>query len=318
MNDVLAPRFPDVALARPHYESVYLTAYHPTEQAALWIRHTIHKAPGKPPRASVWFTYFTPDAVRAGKLTTEDVRVGTAGAVVIGSACSMGLSGATGSMNADTIAATWDVRFHDRAEPMRHYPFDWMYSAPLPRTKSTSAAPSLRLSGSFTAAGHVVDVEGWRGTIGHNWGTQHAERWIWLRASGFGENPEAWLDVVIGKVRVGPIVTPWIANGMLSVDGMRERVGGLGALRSTKIVERTDGALITLGKIEVDVVAPPAHFVGWRYSDPGGHGHEVANCSIATMTVRGASPSLLHTHCGAYEIGGAEAAIDVELQPYED
>ena len=41
--------------------------------------------------------------------------------------------------------------------------------------------------------------------------------------SGFAEAPGAWLDVAIGRVRVGRAVTPWVANGALSLDGARLR-----------------------------------------------------------------------------------------------
>ena len=42
--------------------------------------------------------------------------------------------------------------------------------------------------------------------IGHNWGAEHAERWIWLH--GVFEQG-AWLDKALGRVKVGPVLTPW-------------------------------------------------------------------------------------------------------------
>ena len=33
--------------------------------------------------------------------------------------------------------------------------------------------------------------------VGHNWGAEHAERWIWLH--GLTEDGD-WLDAAIGKV----------------------------------------------------------------------------------------------------------------------
>lgn len=38
----------------------------------------------------------------------------------------------------------------------------------------------------------------------HNWGTEHAERWIWLHCTGFEGDGDAWLDVVLARLRVGP------------------------------------------------------------------------------------------------------------------
>ncbi len=57
--------------------------------------------------------------------------------------------------------------------------------------------------------------------VGHNWGAQHAERWIWLHGAGFAEDQDAWIDVALGRIKVGPLTTPWIANGALCLGGER-------------------------------------------------------------------------------------------------
>jgi hypothetical protein len=61
--------------------------------------------------------------------------------------------------------------------------------------------------------------------VGHNWGSQHAERWIWLHA--LSESGD-WLDAAIGRVRLGPVTTPWVASGAVSLDGVRHALGGPG------------------------------------------------------------------------------------------
>ncbi len=94
----------------------------------------------------------------------------------------------------------------------------WMYRARLPRTKLLSPAPAARFSGRLTVDGRSIDVDGWRGMAGHNWGAQHAERWIWLH--GLTEDGD-WLDAAIGRMKLGPVTTPWVANGALSVAGDR-------------------------------------------------------------------------------------------------
>ena len=62
--------------------------------------------------------------------------------------------------------------------------------------------------------------------VGHNWGAQHAERWIWLHGTGFDEREDAWLDVAIGRIKLGRVTTPWIANGALCLEGERHVIGG--------------------------------------------------------------------------------------------
>src|SRR3954466_9475543 len=51
-------QFPTVARDAGHYESYYLKAAHPSEPRAVWIRHTVWKAPGVEPVGSLWCTLF--------------------------------------------------------------------------------------------------------------------------------------------------------------------------------------------------------------------------------------------------------------------
>ena len=56
--------------------------------------------------------------------------------------------------------------------------------------------PAARFDGSLRVDGRTIAVDGWRGVIGHNWGSQHAERWIWLH--GLTEEGD-WLDAALGQ-----------------------------------------------------------------------------------------------------------------------
>ena len=129
---------------------------------------------------------------------------------------------------------------------------------------------------------------------GHNWGSEHAERWVWLHAVGFAEAPGVWLDVAIGRVRIGRAVTPWVANGALALDGRRYALGGLGRVRST-FVDARPGALAAVigGKgavMRADVSAPEGQTVAFVYADPGGGEHHTLNCSIAAGAPAGHAP----------------------------
>ena len=77
--------------------------------------------------------------------------------------------------------------------------------------------------------------------VGHNWGEQHAEQWIWLSGLGFeGAAPTPGSTWRSAAVRLGPVTTPWIANGALSLDGRRLALGGLG--RRVRVIAAEDGA----------------------------------------------------------------------------
>jgi hypothetical protein len=320
----LRARFPEVPPGAGHYESAYLTAHHPTERQAIWIRHTVLKAPGAPATGMVWCTWFGPDGVRATRVERPMAPPQDPWLIEVADQSRISPTACVGSVATEGLRAAWDLRFQGTEAPMHHLPSDRLYSLPLPKTKSLSAVPSLRLAGSLEVEGGPVPVEGWLGTVGHNWGTEHAARWIWLRADGFAEAPDAWLDVIVGRIHLGPVQTPWIANGVLSLDGHRHRVGGLGRPKGVRVGERADGCDLALrgpeARVDVRVDLDLARCVGWHYASAHGAGREVVNSSVATMAVgvgwgRDAKSRVLHAHAGTYEIGGPTRALEVPLQP---
>jgi hypothetical protein len=178
-----------------------------------------------------------------------------------------------------------------------------------------------------TVDGRDIRVDGWLGMVGHNWGAEHAERWIWTDGMGFENDGDAYLDAAIGRIKLGPYTTPWIGNGVLFVDGELHRLGGLERTRSTVVRETPQGAQIVLPgkgvKVSGRVGAAPSRFVAWQYADPDGGGHEVVNCSIASMTLSverdGRPPIELHTEHGAtFELGMRETGHGVPVQPFPD
>lgn len=316
-------RYPDVAVASGHYESVYAALVHPVEPRALWIRTTVQKRPGDEATGALWVTWFDESGVRAGKLNGQSLRPG---ADLLGCGpAEQGLGGSRGALDLDGLSAQWDLAFAPRTPALEHLSPAFLYRAPIPRTKATSPLPDLDVTGSLVVDGSTVDLAGWTGMLGHNWGTEHAARWIWLRVAGLGEDGGGWLDAVLGRVRVGPVLSPWTAFGGLAYDRERHQLGGL-LRRGVEVELFDDGARIVLAgpgvRVETRATVPLTSTVGWEYADPGGHRHEVVNCSVASMevdvTVRGRSTHLAPARRGVLEIGGEVRALDVPLQPYPD
>lgn len=316
-------RFPDVAVARPHYESVYCALVHPTDPEALWIRTTVKKRPGQEPIGALWVTWFSPAGVRAAKVDGVPVSPGGLG-LACGSA-SQGPTGSRGSVESDGLEAQWDLVFTPRTGGLEHLKSRFLYGAPLPRTKATSPVPDLGVEGTLVLDNAPVDLTGWTGMVGHNWGTEHAARWIWLRVCGLGEDQTGWLDAVLGRVRIGPVLAPWTAFGALELKGTRHHLGGLLA-KGTSVAVSGGSADIRLAgsgisvSVRAEVLLEAT--VGWEYADPGGHRHEVVNCSVADMSLaidRGHFRELLHPiRRGVLEIGGDRRAFDVPLRPFPD
>ena len=311
-------RFPAAAPGAALYESVYAVLSPPDGGRALWVRTTVKKHRDEEPTGALWVTWTSADGVRAAKVDKLAVQPGGHGISV--DDATQGPTGSSGRIDLPSLSATWDVTFDSTETQLRHLRPSWLYGAPLPRTKSTSPLPDLRAGGELVVDGERIDLDGWTGMLGHNWGTEHAARWIWLRAAGLGDDGHGWLDAVLARVRVGPALTPWTGFGTLSLDGKRHALGGLGN-RRTAVVLRPDGADIALSGKGIRVAATAGvdlpRTVGWRYADPSGKEHEVVNCSVATVGLDLGGRTLT-ARTGVLEVGGDERAFDVPLQPFGD
>ena len=174
----------------------------------------------------------------------------------------------------------------------------------------------------------VVHLENWPGMVGHNWGAEHAERWIWIHGAGFDDRqPSDYVDIAAGRIKIGRWTTPWIANGAIALDGEVMRLGGLGRTYGTTFDEQPGGCefVVPGGHVTLRgaVGAPLDRFVGWVYADPGGGEHHAINCSVADMRFRVERPGEPHVHLqveggAAFELGMRETDHGATVQPFPD
>jgi hypothetical protein len=309
------------------YESFYLRAVSPLEPVGVWIRHTVHKPPGEPATGSIWCTVFDAAAGEPfmAKVTSEHLERPDTGWIEVGEQACFGPEGAVGKCG----GASWSLQITPLEQSLRHLRPELLYAAPLPRTKLTSPAPLASFDGTVELPGRApIELAGWRGMVGHNWGSEHAERWIWLHGCLFEEDPTAWLDVALGRIALGGRMTPWVANGTLGLAGERHRIGSLLGNRP-RVSESPSGATVGLGgsgglSLNVTAAVPTGRAAGWRYADPDGSEHDVVNCSIASLRVEvaggrtQASRVLSSRHGGVYELGMRERDHGVALAPFGD
>jgi hypothetical protein len=310
----VAAIYPKAPIEKGMYESFYLRAVAPDEPLGAWLRYTVHKPPGRAPQGSLWCTIFDPawGAPFMHKHTTTQLAVPADGWIRIGEPGTEGGRFGPTAAEGSCGPAHWSLRIAQAEPELRHLRQSWLYRTPLPRTKLTSPAPAADFDGTIELPDRTIELRGWRGMVGHNWGSEHAERWIWLHGLDFAEDRTAWLDVALGRVLVAGRLTPWLASGALSLGGRRVRLGGLGA-RGVQVAESPARCSLTLpGEdgllVQAHVDNRPGAIAGWRYADPDGDERDVVNCSVARLSLnvrpRGAAAQTLRTgHGAAYELG---------------
>ncbi len=273
---------------RGMYESFYLRAVSPDEPVGVWIRHTVHKRPGARRAARCGAPCSTPAAdapVHAQAHDRASSAFPAGGWIAVGGRQHRARR-ARGQLRRRALVAA----LLQRRSP------SCATSPPSGSTARRCRAPSSRArrprrastAPSRSPDGAAIELGGWPGMVGHNWGSEHAERWIWLHGIGFAEAPDAWLDVALGRLLIAGRMTPWVANGVLCLDGRRHRLGGLGA-RGLSVQESAAGAHApdspggAACRCALRVESPAGSAAGWRYADPDGGEHDVVNCSVAAL-----------------------------------
>jgi hypothetical protein len=324
-------RFPEIPEKAGHYESFYLKLVQRGGGRGAWIRHTVHKRPGEDATCAIWFVLF--DSSAAGPRATKrqfgaDELSSSPDTYIRVADASITDGRAIGRVETDALAAKWDLSFADSHEPFHHLPREFLYRSKLPKTKFLSPYPDAVFNGVLEVGGERIEVKDWRGMIGHNWGAEHAERWVWIQGSGFeGRSPEDYFDMAVGRIKVAGRTTPWVGNAMLMLDGKPHRLGGFGQVRGTSVEESPTGAHFELKgknvKLTGNVSAAAKDLVAWIYADPVGPEHNTLNCSISDLELDveldgGLAQRLMVKGAAAYEFGTRDTDHGIPLQPYPD
>ena len=296
------------------YESWFVSARDPVSRRALWIRHTRHRPDQGPESVALWCTVAGRDLGQPAG-TVKQVFTAFPADAAAGPGRFRGQA-ATGQQ-----AVRWDLAIAGGQPPLRPLRPAALYRSPLPRTKLEATVPDGEVTGLLEVGDRTVSVAGWRGTVGHNWGTEHADSWVWLHAEGFGGAPEAWLDLVLARIRVGPARSPWTAMGALSLGGTRIVLGGLG--RRPR-VSASPGLLTAsipgpAARLQLSVAAEDDATVAVTYSDPRGGSRTVSHAALASIELALHRPGdrelSLSSGQAAYEYGSREEMPGIIPQP---
>jgi len=212
-----APRFSTKARGG-HVESWFLRANHRTERRAIWLKATVRVPLEGPPVAEAWCVVFAPGSARGARATVPldaatfggdvlDIEVGDCRFV-------LGPTGGTAKGRLEGFA--WDLAFDVVPElggPLCLFPSRKMIDGGFPKSKLLTPEPVLRFRGSYADGGQRVAVSEWIGMQGHNWGKEHAYLYAWGQCvfPGADGEPLAMCEGFSGRIKLGPVVTPFLS-----------------------------------------------------------------------------------------------------------
>ncbi|UXA12268.1 hypothetical protein KXD97_31020 [Mycobacterium sp. SMC-8] len=271
----------------PYYESRFVRANDPERARALWLRHTLLLPTEGEPAADVWVMVFDPAGHRAVKqqFPLEEAVFTDEWTTRIASA-SLDQTVACGGL-AD---ARWDLRITASGRQPVRVLSDRAYRARFPTAKTMVRDPLARFDGHVDVAGRHVEVDGWRGSVNHNWGTRHTPAYAYGQVCGFDNAPESTLEIVTARAALGPVLLPGVTLFVFRHDGQQFAVRSIaGSMQSHGRYTPftwTFGARVGEQMIEGEITTVPTDVIGLTYTDTHGGVKYCYNSAIASCRMQ--------------------------------
>jgi len=308
--------------ARPagHVESYFVKANSPDGSKALWIKATIFASRARPLQAvaEAWAVFFERDgqhvAVKQSIPFADAVFSRDGLHVEIGDGIRLDPESARGAIAYGEHRIEFELTMSGDEPPVALLPSPAMYTGPFPKSKQVTPRPDLLIDGKIKIDQREIDLSGWRGMQGHNWGKGHADFYAWGHCNLWEQGEGLILEATTARVKVGPMTTPMVTLVCMRHRGVRyDLTGPVQMLRNRGEVdgrrwhfEAHDGPV----RVEGDVSAHASDFVGLYYPNPDGQMTWCLNTKLATARVRvelpGRGPMDWKTNAAAFEIGTRE------------
>jgi hypothetical protein len=312
MNDWNATRF-DPDSPRGHVESHFIKLNDASGQRALWLKATILRRLDEPAVAETWAVAFDREL---GHVAAKQVVPWTSASfsrealairvadVTLEPARTQGVVAANGAR------IEWSLAFTGDAAPFAPLP-ERLYGDGTGNSKLVSPHPDLRFSGHYCVGDRLVEVDGWRGMQGHNWGRRHTHLYAWLHCNVWEDADDLVVEGITARVKLGPVLAPPItlliaehagARHLFTLPGSLWRARGRVAPRAWEF-----SAANATARIHGTFGAETADFVGLHYENPDRAMTYCLNSKIAhgslQFEVVGRAPLVAHTRAAALEIG---------------
>ncbi len=299
--------------ARGHYESWFLRGNHPSRALAFWLRYTVFSPKNRPQDAYAELYAIVFDGERARHVATREKHplteafFPTSGLGVRIGASRLDEGHATGSARGpgqDAPTITWELVIRGGDAPLLLLPEKY-YDGGFPKAKSLVMRPGVSFSGYLLVDGERVDVTGWRGSLNHNWGVRHTDRYAWGQVIGFPGAHDTVLEVATARIALGPVLSPAMTPIVLRHRGHEYRLNDMRKLFGRAKVKGLDWSFKARGdgiELRGAMRMGPPDAVTLIYENPPGGAKicintKIASCRLEIRTASGAEE--LFTPSGA-------------------
>jgi hypothetical protein len=287
--------------AQPGVESWFLRAVDPNSPRAFWLKATTLRDDQGQNHAEAWCSIFDHDQTFGAKATIPQNQ-----ARFDGQPLQIELASSSfvldpdqgtlqGSIEDDRGALAWDLRMQRHpwlGHPLCLLPSRKLIDAPLPKNKLLTPMPALRFDGEITFNQNKLEVDGWWGSQGHNWGASHAREYAWgqcLFLDATGE-PFCYAEGASGRIVVAGQTSPVLSMLTVRYQGREYRFDRLVDLwNQSPSIDFPQWSLRMQGAAGEAVIlmdADPQRMVCLGYYNPDGSLAYCLNSKTAAVTLR--------------------------------
>ena len=291
----------------PYYESRFIRANNADRAQALWMRSTLLLPTAGAPVADAWVMVFDPDGAgnRALKqphpIDQSDYQYDTWTARV--GATTIDDRTARGTATSGDRSARWDLRITPGDEPPVKLLTDRGYKAKFPTAKTMVRHPLATFDGTVDLDDVHFRVDGWTGSVNHNWGRKHTPAYAFGQVCGFDRAHGSSLEIVTAHAGVGPISLPAATLFVLRHDGRELAVRSVLATRHTRGEYRpfswSFGGRVDGVTLDGEISADARDVIGLTYTDTDGDSKYCYNSALATCRIRLSGSGMAATELAA-------------------
>ena len=295
-SDASQLRFDDKQ-KKGHYESYFLRANHPTKKQALWLRYTIFSSANKNEvvLAELWGAFFNNDSVIAIQqdiALTECDFTNTKEHLKISNSflklAHQSVGHAKGEVRDAVNHMSWHLQYKGDQQVLPLLPEKY-YQRALPKAKALVSLPNALFKGTIIVNGQSIEIDNWRGSENHNWGSQHTDEYAWGQVCGFDNNPDSFLECSTARVKLGPIWSPWLNLAVLRVGQEEYRFNGMWqAIKNTGHYQYFNWDMQCKNKdftLKIAMHTDRQNVAGLNYRNPPGGSHTCLNSKVASVDV---------------------------------